>query len=96
MTDLRSSEADLKRALSRIESRAPFAEVMAEQKQGEVFAIDTRTTNPRIEPRLEGAVLRASAGSRIGVTRAAQNLNSGILPAGSSAGLVSRFTAASA
>lgn len=64
MTDLRSSEADLKRALSRIESRAPFAEVMAEQKQGEVFAIDTRTTNPRIEPRLEGAVLRAWAGSR--------------------------------
>ena len=44
---------------------------------------------------IAGAASNATTGAAE-VTRAAQNLNSGILPNGSSAGLVSKLTAASA
>jgi len=64
MSDLRSSEADLKRALTRIESRTPFAEVMAEQKVGEGISTEANSTTSTIEPRLRGAVFRAWGGVR--------------------------------
>src|SRR5436309_84126 len=43
-----------------------------------------------------GGSIRFRVASQSGSTRAAQNLNSGILPNGSSAGFVSRLAAASA
>jgi TldD protein len=64
MTDLRSAEADLKHALNRIESRTRFAEVMAERKTGEGFMMESKSTTPTIEPRLQGAVFRAWGGAR--------------------------------
>jgi len=64
MNDLRSSEADLKHALLRIEPQTPFAEVMAERTRGELLSLDARSVTPGAEPRLQGAVFRAWGGSR--------------------------------
>jgi TldD protein len=63
MTDLRDFEADIDRALSRLERTAPFAEILAQRVSGQSIRRDRRTINPAAQPRLHGAALRAWAGS---------------------------------
>jgi len=64
MTDLRASEADLKRALRRIETHTPFAEVLAQRTLGGGVRVDARAVAVQGEPRLQGAVFRVWGGNR--------------------------------
>ncbi|HYA57865.1 MAG TPA: TldD/PmbA family protein [Thermoplasmata archaeon] len=64
MADLRDHEPDLERLLTRLGPRCPFAEVMAERRSGEGILVERRSTTPQEQPRLQGAVVRAWAGTR--------------------------------
>ena len=62
MASVRDAEAELSLALKRIESRAPYAEVMAERSWGDRLRFDRQSINPSPTPRMEGAVFRAWSG----------------------------------
>jgi TldD protein len=63
MTDLREHEEVLSRVLRRLEGRTSFAEVLAQQTQGESVGMDSKSRRASTYPRLAGAVIRAWAGS---------------------------------
>jgi TldD protein len=77
MPDIRDFESDLGRLLSRLERRAPFAEVMAQGVSGEGLRLDRRSTTPSSEARLQGAALRAWGG-----THWVESATSDLSPAG--------------
>ena len=59
MSDLRQIEEDLAHALRRLEPHTPFADVLAEDTDGEGVRVDRRSVTPTRAPRLRGAILRA-------------------------------------
>jgi len=63
MTDLRDFEADIDRILTRLERAAPFADIVAQRVSGQGMRLDRRSTSPSTQARLQGAALRAWAGS---------------------------------
>jgi TldD protein len=64
MPDLRDHEAEVARALTRLGKSVPFADVMAEAAAGGSVRVDTKSTGPQVEPRLQGAVFRVWDGGR--------------------------------
>ncbi len=61
---LRDHEADLQRALRRLERATPFAEVMAERSLGESVQSDSKSLTVHKSPRVAGAIFRAWAGNQ--------------------------------
>jgi TldD protein len=59
MSDLLDAEADLAGALTRIGSRSPYADVMAERSWGQRLRMDRQATSLSPLPRMEGVVFRA-------------------------------------
>jgi len=64
MADLRDHEGEIEKALVRLGRRAPFADVLAERASGGGVRLDTKATNPSVEPRLAGAIFRIWDGTR--------------------------------
>jgi TldD protein len=62
MADLRDHSDELLRALRRLETHTPFAEVMAQRTRGEAVSLDSKAHRASTSPRLAGAVFRAWAG----------------------------------
>ncbi len=64
MTDLREFEDDFAHALARLVHRTRFVELLAELEEGEEVRIDRRSLTPSLDPRIQGAVIRAWGGER--------------------------------
>lgn len=64
MSDLRDLESEFARALSRLERRTKFSEVLAQAEHGVSVQLDRRSVTPNREPRMRGAVFRAWGGER--------------------------------
>jgi TldD protein len=62
--DLRDFESELRHALSKLERHTRFAEVLADRSGGEHLTLDSRSTTPAREPRMQGAVFRAWGNGR--------------------------------
>jgi len=62
--DLREFEADLARALTRVERHTRFVEVLAERVAGERLTLDSRSVTPARRPRVQGAIFRAWGNGR--------------------------------
>jgi TldD protein len=63
MSDLRDHEDELARVLGRLRQHTTFAEVLAQQSQGESVGLDSKSQRGSTAPRLAGAVFRAWAGT---------------------------------
>jgi predicted Zn-dependent protease len=59
MADLRDLEADLARALRRIESHTPYSDVLAERAWGESLRLDKQSMSLAPDSRMEGVAFRA-------------------------------------
>ncbi|MGP8073021.1 MAG: TldD/PmbA family protein [Thermoplasmata archaeon] len=64
MPDLRASENELAKVLTRLERVTSFADLMAGSTQGQGLRLDRRSTSPGTRPYFRGAILRAWGGTR--------------------------------
>jgi len=64
MVDLRDHEGEVAAALGRLGRRVEFADVLAERATGAGLRLDTQSTTPSVEPRLQGTVFRIWNGAR--------------------------------